>query len=271
MKLSPAAVLSTTRATGSAGTSAVRPSEERKQPRRAELDRHLGDAKAVQAARRGLRVRDAKQCLIIVEGRQRDVDPAQHIVEGGARLVPVGPAGRPEIAVEDDAAALRPDAVGKRCQRLALRRIENRERDPGQIQQVVAGQLLGDARPVRALQHLARRRCRAPVGEAPLAVRIGADRVETRQATGQTRHQLAADALGSPRCEHRIAVGVVAERGHVVDPHVPAARQAGEIHREIQRVAAEAELEIALAAMAQLDHALADARDLRHRRITPRG
>jgi hypothetical protein len=65
-----------------------------------------------------------------------------------------------------------------------------------------------------------------------------------------------------PDLAHRVAEAVVAQRGDVVDLGLVAHR-AGQIHRGVQRVAAEALLQAAVGALLQFDHALANQGDAR--------
>ena len=86
----------------------------------------------------------AEQGLLVVERRQGDVDPLEHLVERGARRVGVGPANGAVVAVERHPPAVRAHRIRERDQRRALRRIEDRERDPGEIEEIVARERRGD-------------------------------------------------------------------------------------------------------------------------------
>ena len=239
-----------------------------------QLDRDLGNAAPAQPLGAFGRVLHPEQRLLVVERRQGDVDAGEHLLERRARRLWVGPADGAIVAVERDPPAVLAHPIGDRDQRRALRRIEDRERDAGEVQQVVAFERFGDLLGARTPQHVAGGRGGAPVGEAALAARIGADRVQPRQAPRQARDQFGPDAFVPPHREHAIAIGIVSKRRDVVDPNVSLLGQAGEIHGRVQGVAAVGEVERAGAAVAQLDHALADARDADHgflAQLTPRG
>src|SRR6185312_9081956 len=120
-----------------------------------------------------------------------------------------------------------------------------------------------------AAEELARRCRRAVVEKAPLAIGRGADEIEPRQLARQSRHRLRTDALRPPGGEHRIAVGIVAERGDVVDGEPIGRIEAGEIERRVVAVAGEAELEQLCVPMPQLDHAFADGRESPHSVLLP--
>ena len=228
------------------------------------LDRDLGHAAPPQPLGAFGRILRTEQCLLVVERRQGDVDAGEHFLERRARCLWVWPADGAIVAVERHPPAMRAHPIGDHDQRRALGRVEDRERDAGEVQQVVAFERFGDLLGARTPQHVAGGRGGAPVGEAALAARIGADRVQPRQAPLQARDQLGADTLVLPHREHGIAIVIVSKRRDVVDPNVSLLGQAGEVHGRVQGVAAVGEVERAGAAVAQLDHALADARDADH-------
>ena len=139
-----------------------------------------------------------EQRLLVVERRQGDVHPREHLVERGARDIGVRPADRSVVAVERDPAATRAHAIGDRRERRALRRIEDRERDARKVEEVVALERRRDLLGALAAQHLARGGRRAPVGEAALALGVGADGVQAGQPARQTGDEVGPDALGPP-------------------------------------------------------------------------
>ena len=161
---------------------------------------------------------------------------------------------RPEIAVEGDLGALLPRHLddGKEPAEPGVG-IE-RQRDAGEENQPRPHHALGDAIPVGKLEQFARRRLAAPVAKAALALVVGLDHVEARQAARHAQHQVGVDALGRGHRDDAVGIGIVAQRRGI--SHVDAG--ARQIDRGVERVAAARHAETAIVAAGHLDHDLAD-------------
>ena len=134
-----------------------------------------------------------------------------------ARDVEIGPAAGAEIGVEGDARAAPARAVKRREQPRPPRLVVDRERDRGEIDDIVAGERLQDVLGLGQIHQLARRGAVAPVEELSLALGVGLDHVDAGQFALEPRHVRRADALGLPARDHLVAQRVVAERGDIVD------------------------------------------------------
>src|SRR4051794_9861952 len=160
------------------------------------------------------------------EGRGKDL----------AGDVAIGPAARAEIGVEHEASAEQARALDRREQPRAPGRVVDRQRDRGEIDDIVARQRVEDLVRLRQVHQPTCRGTVAPMEELSLAFGIQLDHVEAGQLARQTQHAPRADALRGPGRDHLIAQGVVTERGEVVD----LALQPRQIDRRVEGVTAEA-------------------------------
>src|SRR5579883_2345152 len=155
---------------------------------RAELHRHLGNSVggAARDRRRGIGV--AEKPLLVLEGREGDIDPSEKALDHPSRRRRIGPAGGPVVAIESDAVARLPRSTQRREEAVARRIAEDREGYRREIDEVIAGQR-GEKRCRRGVaKELARRRRRAVVEEAPLAAPVEANEVEAWELARKPRH-----------------------------------------------------------------------------------
>ncbi len=131
------------------------------------LDTRIAGGQLVHAVR-------AEQQLEVLGRGQHDVGARERRAEGGLGDLAVRPAAGAEIGVEGDAAAAGADHVEGVEQPGAPGLAVERQGDPRQVDEVVAGQSGRDLGRLRQVEQQPRRRAVAPVVEAALAVGVGA-------------------------------------------------------------------------------------------------
>lgn len=198
---------------------------------------------------------------------------AQHVVHGPPGHRRVRPAARAVVAVEGDAPAGRAHPVEQHQQPGTTVPVQDREGDARQVDQVAAGHRILHRGDVAGAEQVACGRLGAEIEEASLAGGVGPDHVQPGQAAFQPGHQAGAEPLSRPALHHRIAVGIVAQRRHILHGEAVRAADPRHVDGHVQRVAAESQGQRGGFALEQLDHAFADGGDawLRCRqRDTPR-
>ncbi len=138
---------------------------------------------------------------------------------------------------------------------------QHREADATEIEHLITSQRRQQGLGVGAVETFACRRLAPPVQKAPLAIGVGLDQVEARQAPGQHPHPLVTHALLAPTGAHGLAQGVVAHRGQVIHLHLAILQQAPQVDGRIERIAAKGLGQLPIRLGTQLDHALADEAD----------
>ncbi len=120
-------------------------------------------------------------------------------------------------------------------------RSQNRQRDAGKIDPVARAKRRGKFLAALVLEHGARRRLAPPVEEGAFARDVGADRIEARKSPRNPLDKAETDSLGGEERPHRLAVGILAKRGRIVDGDASPAPKSGEIDRGVERIAAKGE------------------------------
>jgi hypothetical protein len=134
----------------------------------AALDDDLANAVRLEARDAGGRIGIAEQRLLILQGRQCDIDQRQDCVECASRGFRIAPAPRAVIAVKGDPAATTARGDQKRAQPRLTRLAIERQADAGEVEPVEARQPL-QRRIVSAIEEFARRRAVPPIEETAFA------------------------------------------------------------------------------------------------------
>src|SRR5205807_61301 len=146
------------------------------------LDDDLADTESLEPLDRRLRTGIAPEHGFVIIGGKRNVNALERLHENGAAAGEIAPpvAGT-EVAVEDDLCALLAGHLDKREETADPRVGIERERDPGEIDELCFEQGLAEGSPFRQFEKLARRRFAAPIIEMAPAISVALDHVEPRQ------------------------------------------------------------------------------------------